>query len=174
MPNAKPPDGVDRERSTVSARSAWSSRIVLTAIALLVVLGLLNTFGQRPTTSQAEAQAATLRVTAPADLRGGLIFQVRVDIAAHRRLAKPILIFSRAWFDSMTTNSIAPQPSTQFNVDGSSAFQLSPIADGHDATYWFYFQVNPTNVGWRRPENLQLNDGTVPIATIHRTVTVYP
>jgi hypothetical protein len=171
---AKLPDGIDRDRSVTGARSTWVPRVVLSVLALLVLLGLLNTFGQRPATTEAATGAATLRVTAPTDLRGGLIFQVRVDVTAHRRLARPVLIFSPGWFDSMTANSIAPQPSTQTSVDGSSAFRLSPIAAGRRATYWFYFQVNPTNVGWRRAENLRLNDGAVPIATIHRTVTIYP
>ena len=152
----------------------WARRVVLAGIALLVVLGLLNTFGQDPTVSQAQSASATLRVSAPADLRGGLIFQVRVDITAHRRLAKPMLVFSPGWFDSMTTNAIAPQPTTQVNIDGSPGFQLSPMPAGRLATYWFYFQVNPTNIGWQRPETLDLLNGTTLVASIHRTITIYP
>ncbi|HKV67991.1 MAG TPA: hypothetical protein VJN72_07865 [Gaiellales bacterium] len=147
---------------------------MLAAIAAFVLLGLLNTFGQRPSTSDARTAAATLVVTAPSDVRGGLIFQVRIQITARRRLAKPTLVFSPAWFESMTTNAVAPQPSTQTSINGWPAFQLSPIPAGQHATYWFYFQVNPTNVGWRRPETLQLDDGHVVIASIHRTITVYP
>lgn len=147
---------------------------MLGLLAALVVLGLANTFGQSPTVSHAEGAAATLRVAAPADLRGGLIFQIRVDVTAHTALAKPSLVFSPAWFDSMTLNSLAPQPSTETTKNGAPVFALSPIAAGEHATYWFYFQVNPTNVGWHRAEDLTLRDGAVPIATIHRTITIYP
>ena len=143
-------------------------------LAVLVVLGLANAFGQSPTASQAQTPTATLRVTAPADVRGGLIFQVRVDIAAHQPLTKPSLAFSPAWFDNMTLNSLAPQPSTETSRNGAPVFQLSPIPAGQRATYWFYFQVNPTNLGWHHTENLTLTDGTRPLATIHRTITIYP
>jgi hypothetical protein len=117
---------------------------------------------------------ATLSVSAPSDLRGGLIFQVRIDITAHRRLAHPSLVFSHAWFDSMTTNAVAPQPSSQTSAGDDPAFHLSAIRAGDTATYWFYFQVNPTNVGWQRPETIDLLNGSVRVASIHRTVTIYP
>jgi hypothetical protein len=36
------------------------------------------------------------------------------------------------------------------------------------------FQVNPTNVDWRRAETLQLlNDGTA-VTTVDCTITIYP
>jgi hypothetical protein len=143
-------------------------------LAVLVVVGLANTFGQSPTASQAQTSIATLRVTAPADVRGGLIFQVRVDITAHQQLTKPSLVFSPAWFDNMTLNSLAPQPSTETTENGAPAFALSPIPAGHHSTYWFYFQVNPTNLGWHHTENVTLTDDTRQLATIHRTITIYP
>jgi type II secretory pathway pseudopilin PulG len=170
------PEGVDADRAhrRYPDAATWTRRVILGILAVLVVLGLANTFGQSPSVSQAQGAAATLRVTAPADLRGGLIFQVRVDITAHQPLAKPRLVFSPAWFEAMTLNSLAPQPSTESTQDGAPAFGLSPIPAGQRATYWFYFQVNPTNVGWRRTENLTLLDDTTSVATIHRTITIYP
>jgi hypothetical protein len=148
--------------------------VLLGVLVLLVALGLGNTFGQSPTVSQAQMPTATLRVTAPADLRGGLIFQVRVDITAHTALAKPGLVFSPAWFEAMTLNSLAPQPSTETTQNGAPVFDLSPISAGQRATYWFYFQVNPTNIGWHRTEDLTLIDGTSRVATIRRTISIYP
>jgi hypothetical protein len=141
---------------------------------VFVLLGLGNTFGQTPVESEADTASAALRVTAPADVRGGLIYQVRVDVSAHRALEKPRLVFSQTWFQGMTLNSLAPQPSTESSRNGDVAFQLSPIPAGTTATYWFYFQVNPTTVGWQEPENLQLKEGRVLVASIHRTLTIYP
>ena len=176
MAPVKLPDGIDgdRARPNPGDRPTWARRAVLSGLAVFVVFGLINTFGQRPATTQAQTPAATLRVTAPTDVRGGLIFQVRVDITARRTLAKPTLVFSPAWWESMTTNAVAPQPSNQTSLDGSPAFALSPIRAGRRATYWFYFQVNPTNIGWQRPEVLQLEDNGVPVATIRRTITIFP
>ena len=171
-----PPDGIDlsRGRPSYPDIGVWARRALVTVLVVFVVLGVANTFGQSPTVSQAMSSAASLRVTAPADVRGGLIFQVRVEVTASRRLNKPILVFSPAWFESMTLNSMAPQPSTETSRNGDPAFVLAPIDSGRHATYWFYFQVNPTTVGWHRSENLQLRDpGTAPV-TIDRTITIYP
>ena len=36
------------------------------------------------------------------------------------------------------------------------------------------FQVNPTNVVWRRRQNVELKDGDRTLLTIHRTINVFP
>ncbi len=154
--------------------AAWVRRGILVIPAVLVILGLANTFGQRPTVSEASSGAAGLSVEAPADLRGGLMFQVRIQIFAHRRLVHPTLIFSHGWFESMTENSINPQASTETSFNDRPTFVFPPIAAGRRATYWFQFQVNPTNVGWRRNETVTLADGQTTLATVERTVTIYP
>jgi hypothetical protein len=171
------PDGIVRERSGDRPHpdaSTWARRAVLVLLAALVALGLANTFGQRPTVSGASSGAADLRVEAPAALRGGLVFQVRIQVLAHRRLAHPMLILSHGWFESMTQNSITPQPSTETSLNDRPTFAFPPIAAGRLATYWFQFQVNPTNVGWRRPETVTLTDGRTTLATVRRTITIYP
>jgi hypothetical protein len=57
-------------------------RGILLALTLFVVLATLNVFGQQPATSQAT----------PARVRGGLIFQTRVDVHTSHRIAKPTLV----------------------------------------------------------------------------------
>ncbi len=173
----KLPDGLRRERSSDRRHpdaATWVRRAILVVPAALVVLGLANVFGQRATDSEASAPAADLRVSAPSDLRGGLMFQVRIEVLAHRRISHPTLIFSHAWYESMTQNSVNPQPAVGSSVGDRPAFEFSPIAAGHRATYWFQFQVNPTNVGWSRNETLTLADGHTTLATVRRTLTIYP
>ena len=83
------PDGLGVGTQPRSARegsaSPVPSRVLLAVVvAVLPVLALLNVFGQRPTVSTARALPADLRVTSPARLRSGLIFQVRVEVVARR------------------------------------------------------------------------------------------
>jgi hypothetical protein len=109
-----PPDGLSVERSRdLQGRSGhvWYRRALLCVIAVLPILALLNVFGQRPTMTSAHTVAADLVVTAPARLRSGLIFQVRVRVTAHQDLAKPQLVFDPGWWESMSENSMAPNPS---------------------------------------------------------------
>ena len=145
----------------------------LALIALLPVLALLNVFGQDPSTSRSGSPAASLSVTAPARLRGGLLFQVRVEIVAHRNLSQAQLVMSRGWWQEMSVNSIEPQPSAESGSKRAVVLSYGSLKPGQSLAVWLYFQVNPTNVG-TQTENLSLYDGGTPITGIHRSVTVFP
>jgi hypothetical protein len=170
------PDGLTLERNRdLRGRfeHAWYRRALLCLIAVLPVLALLNVFGQRPTVSSVHASAADLQVTAPARLRSGLIFQVRVQVTAKLAIAMPQLVFDHGWWESMSVNSIEPNPSNQSTQNGSVVLSFNKLPAGHTLIVWIYFQVNPTNVGNRR-EDVELEDGSTPIATVHRSLTIFP
>jgi hypothetical protein len=170
------PDGLTLPRNRdLGGRGghAWYRRVLLCLIAVLPVLALLNVFGQHPTVSSAHAVAADLQVTAPSRLRSGLIFQVRVQVTAHADIAMPQLVLDRGWWESMSVNSIEPNPSNEGTQDGSVVLSFNKLSAGHTLIVWVYFQVNPTNVGERR-ENVTLEDGSTPIATVHRSLTIFP
>jgi hypothetical protein len=170
------PDGLTLERNRdLRGRGghAWYRRILLCLIAVLPILALLNVFGQRPTTTSAHGIAADLAVTAPARLRSGLIFQVRVQVTARQDIAKPQLVFDPGWWDSMSENSLEPNPSSQTNENGSVVLSYTKLAAGHRLLVWLYFQVNPTNVG-KRTEDVELDDGATMITRVHRSLTIFP
>ena len=174
--NSSVPDGLSVERNRDlhgRARHPAYRRALLCLVAAFPVLALLNVFGQHPTVTSAQAPAADLKVTAPARLRSGLIFQVRVEVAAHRDISLPQLIFSQGWWESMSENSVAPNPTDQTSSNGRVALTYTKLAAGHTLIVWLYFQVNPTNVG-KRSEDIELNDGSHPITSIHRSVTIFP
>jgi hypothetical protein len=171
-----PPDGLTLERNRdLHGRSGhvWYRRTLLCLIAVLPVLALLNVFGQRPTTISAHTLTADLAVTAPARLRSGLIFQVRIQVTARQDIAKPQLVFDPGWWDSMSENSMEPNPSSQTNLDGRVVLSYNTLAAGHKLIVWLYFQVNPTNVGKRR-EDVELDNGATMITRVHRSLTIFP
>jgi hypothetical protein len=170
------PDGLSVERNRDlhgRARHPQYRRALLCLIAVFPVLALLNVFGQRPTVTTVHAAAADLSVTAPARLRSGLIFQVRVEVVAHAAISSPQLIFSQGWWESMSENSVEPNPTDETSSNGRVAFTYTKIAAGHTLIVWLYFQVNPTNVG-KRSEDVELNDGSNPITSVHRSLTIFP
>jgi hypothetical protein len=73
----------------------------------------------------------------------------------------------------MSLNSLVPNPTSQTNLNGRVVISFSKLAAGHTMFVWLYFQVNPTNVGKRR-ENVELDDGAVPITAVHRSLTIFP
>ena len=148
-------------------------RGLLCLVAVIPALAVLNVFGQRPTVTSAHARSADLVVTAPSRLRGGLIFQVRAQVDAHVDIAQPQLVFSPGWWESMSVNSIEPNPSNESSKNGSVVLSFDKLSAGHRLLVWIYFQVNPTNVGDRR-EDVELEDGSTPIVAVHRSLTVFP
>jgi hypothetical protein len=170
------PDGITLERNRDlrgRTRAPWLRRALLCCVAALPVLALLNVFGQDPSTSSASGPAASLSVTATTRLRGGLIFQVRVKVVARQEIKQLQLDFDEGWWESMSVNSIQPEPSNQSSHDGQVVLSYGSLPAGKTLVCWIYFQVNPTNVGKRR-EDVALLDGSQVLARVHRSLTIFP
>ncbi len=170
------PEGLDHERHVaLGGRGAHPSvrRGILALFGVVAVLALLNVFGQHPDTSRASAAFATLEVQSPSRLRGGLIFQTRIRVHARTRIAHPTLVLQHGWFESMSVNSIVPNPASQSSVDGTTRLAFPALAAGHTSTVWIYFQVNPTNLG-HRSEDVVLEGAPGQRLAVRRSVTVFP
>jgi hypothetical protein len=159
----------DREgRRDVTAR-----RIALAALLVVLALGLLNVFGQRPATTAADADAATLEVYAPERVRGGLFYEARFTIQAREEVEEATLVLDSGWAEGITINTVAPGPIGEASRDGRLAFELGRIPAGQKHVLFLQLQVNPTNVG-HRAQDVELYDGDELLATINRTITVWP
>jgi len=145
-------------------------------VVLLVVFlaaGLLNAFGQRPKTSVAGVEAATLKVYSPTRVRAGLFYEARFTIHALHEVKDANLVLSSGWLEGITLNTVEPSPIGESSRDGSPAFDLGHIPAGDRYILFLHFQVNPTNVG-RRAQDVELYDGERRLLTIRRHVTVFP
>ena len=116
---------------------------------------------------------ASLSVTAPTRLRSGLIFQVKVKVEARRDIKQLQLDFDEGWWESMSVNSIVPEPEQEASKDGRVQLTYGKLGAGASLVSRIYFQVNPTNVGKRR-ENVILADGETPLLAVHRSLTIFP
>jgi hypothetical protein len=146
---------------------------VLTALGLLCLLGLLNAFGQRPHTRTGSADGVELEVYSPEHLRSGLFFMSRFTIRAERELEAATLLLDPGWMEGITLNTLVPSPVGEANRNGKVAFDLGRVRAGTEHVLFLHFQVNPTETG-RRPQDVELLDGTTPILRLDRTVTIYP
>ena len=162
---------VSRDRE--GKRDILFRRIALSAILVLLALGLLNLFGQRPATTTAETSAAKLEVYAAKRVRGGLYYEARFRVDAVRELAEATLVLDSGWAEGITINTVEPSPVSEASRDGSLVFELGRIPAGEKYVFFLQLQVNPTNVG-HRSQNVRLFDGDELLATVERTVTVFP
>jgi hypothetical protein len=151
----------------------WLRRALLAVVALVAVLALAGVFGQRPSTSSAEAAPATLAISAPGAVRGGLLYQARFEIRANDALNDATLVLNPAWLDGMTVNTIEPSPVSQASRNGNLALSLGHLPAGARYVLFMEFQVNPTTVG-SRTLRAELDDGEQSVLTISRRLRIFP
>jgi hypothetical protein len=147
--------------------------MLLALLAVFLVLGLLNTFGQRPETSSAALAEAELEVAAPERIRGGLYYQARFTVRAREELENATLVLDSGWAEGITINTLVPSPIGEASRDGRLVFELGRVPRGQKHVFFLQLQVNPTNVG-RRSQDVELYDGERFLLEVDRTVTVLP
>jgi hypothetical protein len=163
-----------RDLEGLYRRGIYVRRGVLSLLGILCLLALANVFGQATSTSRTSFGAGTLSVSSATRLRGGDLTSATFTITATRQITNAILVLDPGWAKNMAVNTIEPSPTDETSDNGRLAFTLGRIDAGRSFTLFMQFQVNPTNVAWRRPQDVQLRDGATVLTTIHRTVTVYP
>ncbi len=143
------------------------------AVGFLIVVALLNVFGQRPKDTLAAASSADLHVFAPTSVRGGLYYEGRLTVEAKGEIEKATLVLDSGWTEQTQINTIEPSPVGESSRDGKLTLEFSHLGAGHRLVVYLQFQVNPTSVG-RRSQDVALYDNTSLLATANRTVTVFP
>jgi hypothetical protein len=148
-------------------------RLVLGVLTVLALLALANVFGQNPAHSIGTGEAATLEVSAPSRLRGGLFYEGEFTIRARQEIESATLLLDSGWFESMHINSYSPEPVGSAYRNGMLALDYGHVAEGDTLVARLEFQVNATNVG-HRSQSVQLHDEDTPLAAIERSVTIFP
>ena len=171
-----PPEGLslEHDRDLRGRERRPVVRWVLAGVlAVFLVLGLLNVFGQRPSTTVEQGGGAELKVYSPATVRGGLYFESRFHLRALREIENATLVLDTGWLEGMTLNTVEPSPIGEASRDGRLALELGHIPAGDDYLLFLQFQVNPTNVG-HRAADVDLYDGDRLLLHVDRTITVWP
>jgi hypothetical protein len=106
-------------------------------------------------------------------VRGGLYYEARFRVDAVRELKEATLVLDPGWAEGITINTVEPSPVGEASRDGKLVFVLGRIPAGQKHLFFLHLQVNPTNVG-HRSQDVQLFDGDELLATIDRSVTVFP
>jgi hypothetical protein len=155
------------------ASFVWIRRAFLGLLAVVLVLALLNQFGQRPATSSASSAQAKLQVYAAERARSGLVYAARFRVDAIRLLKDATLVLWPGWAEQYTVNGLAPQPLSEGSDDGKLIYAFGHVPAGKHLTFWLSLQVNPTNVG-HRTQRVELYDGKRLLVTVNRTITIFP
>ena len=163
-----------RDLQSIGRFGPYVRWFVMALVAVAALLALLNVFGQRPMTTVASSPAATMKLYAPEHLRSGLLWSARFHVYANRELKQATLVLDTGWAEGMSINTIEPSPLGEASKNGKLSFELGHIPKGESYILFMQFQVNATNVAWRRPLNVELDDGAKQILLLHHHVTIYP
>ena len=155
-------------------KDVWVRRALLALVGVIPILALFNVFGQRPGKPTVATSAARLQLYAPTRARGGLLYEARFHITARQEIKNAILVLGTGWLEGMTVNTIEPSPGSEASRDGQLSFAIGHIPAGKSFLLFMQFQVNPTNVGWHRRQDVELFDGDSHLLTLKRKVTVFP
>ncbi len=134
-------------------RHVWNRRVVLALMAAFVVAALAGLFGQSPTVRTATSDSMALRVQMPEEVRGGLMFPVRIEVRANENVSSPQVVIGSGFVEGMHLNTLEPAPvseTTRPPKDGNpGALALTyPSLDAGDTlTVYLQLQANPTTVG---------------------------
>lgn len=153
--------------------SIWWRHGIVALLAVFLLLGLLNVFGQAQKIVDSGTGAASLELSAPSTLRGGLLYTVRFTITAKSDVKNAVLELSSGWAEGQQINTIEPTPLGQASRNGDLLFTLGHIPAGQKYALYMGFQVNPTHVG-SYSQDVTLYDGGTQLAHMDRTVAVYP
>jgi hypothetical protein len=173
---AEQPDGIvlRRHRDLVGRHwQVWLRRVLVGVVALVALLALLGFMGQTPSTTTAKASPASLSVSAPDTVRGGLLYQARFTIRAHRSLKDATLVLNRGWFDGLTIDTIEPSPVNQASRNGAVVFELGHVPAGSKYVLYMEYQVNPTTVS-SRTLRVRLEDGQRKLVSLSRHFRILP
>jgi hypothetical protein len=148
-------------------------QLLVALLAGILVLGLINVFGQQVDVSSAESSTARFEVSAPTKLRGGIFFQARLRVVAIEEIANATVVLDPDWLEDLTLNTVEPAPLGEASRNGRIALELGRIPVGDEHRLYLHFQVNPTALG-RRSQDVELYDGDRLLLSIDRDALVWP
>ena len=163
-----------RDRDLIGRRrEIWIRRGLVLVLTGFVVAAFANVFGQRSSTFETVAPAATLSIHTPGTLRSGLIFETRMKILAAQDIKDAVLVLSPSWIEGITFNTIEPSPIGEASRNGSLSFDLGHVPRGQTYALYLQMQINPTTFGSRTMET-HLYDGKTLLLESKRDLTIFP
>jgi hypothetical protein len=167
------PDGLSAEHQR--ATTGWRRQARPAALALLAVLmaaSLAGLAGVEETLIE-EAGAATVIWHAPARIRNGEFFEMRLQVAAHEPIDELVVGVDAGLWEDFTINTFFPAATEEASEDGELRFTFGPLEAGGSFLMKVDAQINPDML-WRNEGTVTVYDGERAIAELPIVMEVLP
>ena len=169
------PEGLE-QRHTRLGSERWFVAGVLPTLLLgaIVLAALLGVFGGAPnTTARIGSAEAEMIVNAPARLRNGEFFEMRIRVRARSNLAKPTLRVASGYWKDLTINTMIPAAEQESAEAGRYRFEFGAMVPGDELTIKIDGQINPSLFGGTQG-SLVLADGDRQVLELPVKLKVLP
>ncbi len=124
-------------------------------------------------TRSAESGAATATWHAPARIRNGEFFEMRLTVEAHEPIDELVVAVDVALWEDFTVNTLFPAPSEEASENGQLRLTFGPLEPGATFEMKVDAQINPDML-WRNEGAVAVSDGDERLLEIPVVIEVLP
>lgn len=165
------PDGIEQPSIGDGGKIRnLSTLFVSILLSLLLGTAFAGGFAGKPNpTATLRTPAADLEVNAPARIRSGQIFEVRMRATAKADIADLVIAVPPSLWRDWTVNTMFPAPTEESFEDGRFGFHFGELKAGDSFEVKIDAQLNPALFGGTRGTVILLDGetalGSLPLAT---------
>jgi hypothetical protein len=167
------PDGLSKEH--LRSPGGWRRRggvLALIALSLLMLATLLGLAGVEETLAD-EGEVATVTWHAPARIRNGEFFEMRLQVDAHERIDELVVGVDASLWEDFTINTFFPAAAEEASEEGELRFTFGPLDAGGSFLMKVDAQINPDML-WRNEGTVTVYDGDAAVAELPVVIEVLP
>jgi hypothetical protein len=167
------PDGLSKEH--LSSPGGWRRRggvVALIALSLLMLATLLGLAGVEETLAD-ESDVATVTWHAPARIRNGEFFEMRLQVDARERIDELVIGIDASLWEDFTINTFFPAAAEEASEEGELLFTFGPVDAGGSFLMKVDAQINPDML-WRNEGTVTVYDGEETVAELPVVIEVLP
>lgn len=167
------PDGLSAGEH--GASRGWrrhASAIGLGILSLAMVFALSGLAGMEETRT-AESAAARVTWHAPARIRNGEFFEIRLNVEAREAIDELVVGVEVGLWEDFTINTFIPAATEETSEDGELLFTFGPVGAGSSFLLKVDGQINPDML-WRNEGVVTVYDGEEALTEMPIAIEVLP
>lgn len=171
--SADRPDGIGRRHEAAPAGMRRHAVVVPLVILSLVMLFALLGFAGLERTISATENGTSVEWHSPQRIRNGEFFEIRLSVAADRRLSDLTVEIPQPLWEDFTINTFIPAPAEETGEDGIFSFSFGPLETGTEFVMKVDAQINPDMLGGNAGEVVIL-DGDERLVSLPVSIELLP